>query len=82
MLLDMFHDCIIKSYGRLSFPGCILIPRTEVSILEIFAGTIISELNTTVTRPCGLIDFIFAVNFKCYLILIFVMVVVFLTIKV
>ena len=78
----MFHDCIIKSDGMLSFPGNISMPRTDMSILEIFAGTIISELNTTLTRPCGLIVFIFAVNFECYLILIFVIVVVFLTIKV
>jgi hypothetical protein len=59
----MFHDCIIKSDGMLSFPGNISMPRTDMSILEIFAGTIISELNTTLTRPCGLTDFIFAVNF-------------------
>jgi hypothetical protein len=47
----------------------------------IFAGTIISELKTTVTRPCGSIDFIFAVNFIGYFIFIFVLTLLFLIIK-
>jgi hypothetical protein len=43
----------------------------------IFAGTIISELNTTTTRPWVFIDLILGVNFICYLILIFAAVLLF-----
>jgi hypothetical protein len=51
ILLETFHDYIPNSYGKLSLPGRISILRTDASILVIFAGTIIFELKTTVTRP-------------------------------
>ncbi len=80
ILLVTFHDYIPKSNGKLSFPGRISIMRTDPSIFVIFAGTIISELKTTVTRPWGSIDFILAVNFIGFFIFIFVLALLFLII--
>jgi len=81
ILLVTFHDYIAISNGKLSLPGRISILRTDASILVIFAGTIMSELKTKVTRPWGSIDFILAVSFIGCLILIFVFVLLFLMIK-